>query len=45
MISLYGILLYLLFMRDAISTWILRSQIYIAILVLVVVIRSLQRNA
>jgi hypothetical protein len=43
MISLYGILLYLLFTTDAISTWILRSKIYLAILVLVVVIRRLQR--
>jgi hypothetical protein len=44
-ISLYGILLYLLFTTDAISTWILRSKIYLAILVLVFVIRRLQRNA
>jgi hypothetical protein len=43
-ISLYGILLYQLFTRDAISTWILRSKIYLAILVLVVVIRRLQRE-
>jgi hypothetical protein len=44
-ISLYSILLYLLFTGDAINTWILRSKIYLAILVLVVIIRRLQRNA
>jgi hypothetical protein len=44
-ISLYDILLYLLSTTDAISTWILRSKIYLAILVLVLVIRRLQRIA
>jgi hypothetical protein len=43
-IFLYGILLYLLFTRDAVSTWILRSKIYLAILVLFVVIRRFQRD-
>jgi hypothetical protein len=44
-ISLYSILLYLLLTSDAINTWILRSKIYLALLVLVVIIRRLQRNA
>ena len=44
-IFLYGILLYLLFTRDAVSTGILRSKIYLALLILFIVIHRLQRNA
>ena len=44
-IFLYGILLYLLFTRDAISTLILRAKIYLLLLALLVFIHRLQRNA
>jgi len=44
-IFLYGILLYLLFTRDAISTLILRSKMYLVLLALLVFIHRLQRNA
>jgi hypothetical protein len=44
-IFLYTVLIYLLLTRDAVSTWTLRSKIYLVMLVLLVVIGRLERNA